>query len=227
VQNPRSPLRRNLYCILASIRRMILGVSPAPLIACSECDLLQREPGPDSGPVVTCARCGVILYRRMPDTVDRTLAFALGAAVLLVIANAFPIVGMTIEGDSNTVSLPGAILALWNQGMQPLAGLVGLTTLLAPCLVLATLLYLLLPLRFGRLPPGVPLILRALDTIQPWGLVEVFMLGLLVSLVKLEMYARVVPGVALWAFGGLLLVFTAMAAAFDPRSIWARIGTAR
>jgi len=72
----------------------------------------------------------------------------------------------------------------------------------------------------------VPLILRALDAIQPWGLVEVFMLGLLVSLVKLEMYARVVPGVALWAFGGLLLVFTAMSAAFEPRNIWARIGAA-
>jgi paraquat-inducible protein A len=202
-------------------------MAPRALIACPDCDLLQREPEPASGQVVTCARCGSLLFRRTPDTVDRTLAFALGAAVLFVIANAFPIVGMTIEGRSNTVSLPGALVALWNQDMQLVAGLVGLTTLLAPCLVLATLLYLLTPLRFGRLPPGVPLILRTLDAIQPWGLVEVFMLGLLVSLVKLEMYARVVPGVALWAFGALLLVFTAMAAAFDPRSIWARIGAAR
>ncbi len=202
-------------------------MNSAVLIACPECDLLQREPEPASGPVVTCARCGSVLYRSRPDTVDRTLAFALGAAVLFAIANAFPIVGMTIEGRSNTVSLPGALVALWNQDMQLVAGLVGLTTLLAPFLVLATLLYLVVPLRFGRQPPGVPLILRTLDAIQPWGLVEVFMLGLLVSVVKLEMYAKVVPGVALWAFGGLLLVFTAMAAAFDPRSIWARIGAAR
>ena len=206
---------------------MIIAMAPRALIACPDCDLLQREPKPASGQVVTCARCGSLLFRRTPDTVDRTLAFALGAAVLFVIANAFPIVGMTIEGRSNTVSLPGALVALWNQDMQLVAGLVGFTTLLAPLLVLATLLYLLTPLRFGRLPPGVPLILRTLDAIQPWGLVEVFMLGLLVSLVKLEMYARVVPGVALWAFGALLLVFTAMAAAFDPRSIWARIGAAR
>jgi len=204
---------------------MIIGMGPHPFIACPECDWLQREASPAAGAVVSCARCGSVLYRSVPDTVDRTLAFALGAAVLFVIANAFPIVGMTIEGRSNTVSLPGATLALWNQGMQLVAGLVGVTTLLAPCLVLATLLYLLTPLKFGRLPPGVPLILRALDAIQPWGLIEVFMLGLLVSLVKLEMYARVVPGVALWAYGGLLLVFTAMAAAFDPRNIWARIGT--
>ncbi len=206
---------------------MIVGMAPRALLACPDCDLLQREPEPADRTVVTCARCGSVLYRDKPDTVDRTLAFALGASVLFIVANAFPIVGMTIEGRSNTVSLPGALVALWHQDMQLVAGLVGLTTLLAPGLVLAALLYLVLPLHFGRQPPGVPLILRTLDSIQPWGLVEVFMLGLLVSLVKLEMYAKVVPGVALWAFGALLLVFTAMAAAFDPRSLWARIGTAR
>ena len=202
-------------------------MSPTPLIACPECDLLQREPPPDAGAVVSCARCGAGLYRRSPDSINRTLACALGAAVLFVVANAFPIVGMTIEGQSNTVSLPGAILGLWNQDMQLVAGLVGFTTLLAPCLELAILIYLLLPLRLGRMPRGMPLILRALDAVQPWGLVEVFMLGLLVSLVKLEMYSKVVPGIALWAYGCLILVFTAMAAAFDPREIWARIGAGR
>lgn len=199
----------------------------ARVIACPECDLLQREPSPIAGAVVCCARCGAGLYRRSPDTINRTLAFALGAAVLFIVANTFPIVGMEIEGRSNTVSLPGATVALWNQGMQLVAGLVGFTTLLAPCLELSILIYLLLPLRLGRTPRGMPLILRALDAVQPWGLVEVFMLGLLVSLVKLEMYAKVVPGVALWAYGCLILAFTAMAAAFDPHEIWARAGAGR
>jgi paraquat-inducible protein A len=202
-------------------------VQSAALIACPECDLLQREPAPESGPLVSCARCGATLYRSAPDTVDRTLAFALGAAVLFVVANAFPIVGMTIEGRSNAVSLPGALLALWNQDMGLVAGLVGLTTLLAPGLDLVVLLYLLMPLKFGSVAPGVRPILRALEAIQPWGLVEVFMLGLLVSLVKLEMYARVQLGIALWAYACLIIVFTAMNGAFDPREIWARIGVSR
>lgn len=201
-------------------------MNPAPLIACPDCDLLQREPLSASG-VVSCARCGAILYRTRPDTVNRTLAFALGTLVLFVVANAYPIVGMTIEGRTNTVSLPAATLALWNQGLQPVAGLVGITTLVAPCLLLGILLYLLIPLKFGKMPRGVPLILRALEVVLPWGLIEVFMLGLLVSLVKLEMYGRVVPGIALWAFGGLIVLFTAMDAAFDPRLIWARIGGVR
>ena len=126
-----------------------------------------------------------MLYRSTPDTVDRTLAFALGAAVLFIVANAFPIVGMTIEGRSNNVSLPGARspsgIRTWDWWPASWA----LTVLFAPCLELVVLLYLLTPLKFGGSAPGGRQILRALEAIHPWGLVEVFMLGILVSLVKL------------------------------------------
>ena len=68
--------------------------------------------------------------------------------------------------------------------------------------------------------------LRALQAVRPWGMVEVFILGMLVSLVKLSGMATVVPGPGLWSFGGLLMTIAAAVATFDARSIWARLDPA-
>jgi paraquat-inducible protein A len=53
-------------------------------------------------------------------------------------------------------------------------------------------------------------------------MVEVFMLGVLVSLVKLAHLAGVVAGIALWSFAALMLVMAGISAVFDVRGLWAR-----
>ncbi|MGH7186685.1 MAG: paraquat-inducible protein A, partial [Pseudomonadota bacterium] len=64
---------------------------------------------------------------------------------------------------------------------------------------------------------------RLVQTVRPWGMVEVFMLGTLVSLAKLMHIAHVVPGVAIWSFGALMFLLAAAAASFDPHDLWARV----
>jgi paraquat-inducible protein A len=72
-------------------------------------------------------------------------------------------------------------------------------------------------------PPGLAPLMRFLQSIKPWGMVEVFMLGILVALVKLTDNFRIIPGVALWSFGGVTLLLTAVAATFNPRDVWAHL----
>jgi paraquat-inducible protein A len=104
--------------------------------------------------------------------------------------------------------------------------LVFITTLLIPAIELATMIYLLLPLSLGSVPPGIAGIMRIMHVIKPWGMVEVFMLGILVSLVKLKDSSTIIPGVALWSFGALTLLFAVMAASFNPRDIWEHLDPA-
>ena len=80
-------------------------------------------------------------------------------------------------------------------------------------------MWLLVPLTQRRLAPGFALLVRAMQSLQPWGMVEVFMLGVLVALVKLSSMAQVLPGPALWAFVALTVLLTAVLA-FDPRGFW-------
>ena len=203
------------------------GAALAPLIACHECDLLQREAPLPRGGIARCGRCGAVLYRDRPESLERALALTVGAVVLFVLANAFPIVGLALEGQVIQTTLFNTVRTLWDQEMKSVAVLVFLTTIAMPALELFAIAYLLLPLRLGRVPPGFAQVFRMLQSVRPWGMVEVFMLGVLVSLVKLAHLAGVVAGIALWSFAALMLVMAAIASVFDARALWARAGALR
>jgi len=192
------------------------------MIACPECDLLQRPAALKPGTLAHCARCRTVLYRPHDDNLDRPLAYTLSAATLFLIANLYPIVGLELQGQSSSATLWGTVQALYDQHMTMLAALVCFTTMVVPGLQLAAMAYVLVPLHLGTPPAHMPLALRALQALRPWGMVEVFILGLLVSLVKLAGTADVIPGLALWSFGGLLFMIAAAVASFDGRAIWAR-----
>ena len=195
----------------------------AQLIACHDCDLLQREIPLKPGCAASCSRCGAVLYRNATDSIERTLAYTLAAVVLFVIANVFPIFAIEVQGSHSAINLMGAVRSLWDQQMQFISLLVFLTTILIPALELVTMTYLLLPLKFSRVPAGYTHFLRMMQIVEPWGMVEVFMLGVLVSLVKLTSSFKVIPGVALWSFGCLTLLLAAAAASFSARDVWARL----
>jgi len=200
-----------------------IAPGPPPVLACHECDLLQREIRLAPGRVAQCSRCGAELYRAAHNSVSHTLAFSLAAAVLFLIANVNPIVGLEMQGTRNATNLLGAVHTIWEQGMPAVATLVFLTTFLLPAIELSAMIYLLLPLKLGKIPPGLPAIMRILQVIKPWGMVEVFMLGVLVALVKLTHFASVIPGLALWSYGALTLMLAAAAASFDIRDVWERV----
>jgi paraquat-inducible protein A len=205
------------------------------LIACHECDLLQRDPfhqqssdlpsGKSSRAAeVCCARCGARIYSVPKASLDSALALALAACIVFVIANAFPLAIIDAQGHENGSTLLGAVCLLWQQDMKLIAGLVCLTTVIVPALELLVFSSLLLLLRLGhplqtmrRLPRALRVVLHA----RPWSMIEVFMLGVLVSLVKLAHLASLTLGVALWAYGALMLLLAALSATVDIRKIWA------
>lgn len=193
------------------------------LIACHDCDLLQREIPLKPGCTASCSRCGAVLYRNATDSINRSLAFTLAALVLFVIANMFPIFAIEAQGGGSSITLAGAVRSLWKQQMQSISLLVFLTTILVPALELFIMTYILLPLKFGHIPDGYTLLLRVMRAVEPWGMVEVLLLGMLVSLVKLTSSFKVIPGIALWSFGALTLLLAAVAVSFSLRDVWARL----
>jgi paraquat-inducible protein A len=200
-------------------------MNEAKLVACHDCDLLQRKEPLSGRCAAHCRRCSAILYRSRPATYDRALALTVAAAFLFALANCSSIVGLLVKGAFVETTLFGAVSSLWAGAMWPLAGLVFVTTMLMPSLNIAAVICLLLPLHIGRLPERPELVLRVLKHVAPWGMIEVLMLAMLVALVKLEHLATVVPGVALWAFGAVMVLVTAANASFNVADIWARVGS--
>jgi paraquat-inducible protein A len=195
------------------------------ILVCDECDVLFRQDSMNPGDVAVCSRCGHVLLRHQPNGLRLSLVFALTAAVLFVISNAFPIVGLTSQGLVSSTSLIGMVDMLFRDDMPLVAGLVFITTFLMPALEISAFVYLLLPMRLGRLPPKLDLVFRIMHLSQPWAMIEVFMLGLLVTISKLHAMATVVPEIALWSFVMLMISLTAAAANFDARTFWDHVET--
>lgn len=194
------------------------------LTACKECDLLHRIVPLAPGGKALCTRCAAPLYRHVPGSIDRACALYLAALMLWAMANAFPFVSLRLGGRVEENVMLSGPLALAREGMPELGLLVFLTSILFPLLTIAGSLYVLLPLRLGRRLPGAAPAYRLVRLLNPWSLVGVFMLGLLVSLVKLLDLADVVPGAGLYAFAGLLLATAAASANLDHDAVWPRIG---
>jgi paraquat-inducible protein A len=124
------------------------------------------------------------------------------------------------SGTRASTTLLGAVQALWAQHMQPVAVLVFVTAILIPALELLLMCYLLLPLYYRRAPRGFPSLLRLLECVRPWCMIEVFLIGGLVALVKLQSNALVAPGTGLWSLAVLIVLLALSAGFFDPQGLW-------
>ena len=132
------------------------------LIACHECDVIHRiKPLLGKG-AAHCIRCGAVLYKHKPNSLERTLAFALAGLILFILANSFPFLGLKIGSQVRETTLITGIHELYIQGMHVIAILVLITTVVAPFVQMFCMLYILLPLKFHRLPKGLPRVFRLL-----------------------------------------------------------------
>ena len=193
------------------------------LIACHECDLLHSRQHLPRGGTAICVRCGAKLYSRKRNSLDRVLAFTIAGLVLFWVANIYPLLTFRLEAQAQETTLFSGVVALYDQGMWIVAGVVFITSILMPLLQLTGMLYVILPLKFNHLPWGLPFWFRVVRGFKPWGMMEVFMLGILVSFVKLAKMATLIPGIALYAFLVLIFVLAAAAASLDPHIVWERL----
>ena len=120
------------------------------LIACPHCDLLQRLPALAPGASARCPRCDKELWRRREDSLNRTLALALAAAVLYVIANSVPMLGLSAVGHQASTTVIGGAQQLWHDGREIVAVLVLFTAVVAPALQIGFMLAIVLGARRPR-----------------------------------------------------------------------------
>lgn len=191
-----------------------------PFARCLDCDLLQRGPDLHPGEAARCCRCGSVLYRERANTLDRTLGLTLTALVLWVIANAYPFMTFEFKGQSESNVILSGVVELYSNGAVALSALILFTSIVAPILYIGGLLYVLVPVKFGWRAPGVAACFRVLVELRPWSMLEVYLLGVMVAVIKLNQLASIEPGIALGAFVALILVWSASQASLDPRVVW-------
>jgi paraquat-inducible protein A len=197
-----------------------LGVTP---ISCPDCDLLHRVREIPQGRKALCARCGAVLYHPKKDSIDRTLALVIAGLILYWPANFYPIMRIASLGEIRETTMFSGVRELWAGGAWWVGSLVFMASILIPLVKLAGMCYVLLPLRLRWRPPSAGLSCRLLLALDKWGMLEVYMLGILVAMIKISAMATIQAGVGLYAFVALMLVSILVSTTLDREAVFARL----
>lgn len=159
----------------------------------------------------------------MPKRLDHALALYLAASVFFAIANAFPIIAVEVAGDTVYATLVGAAQALHAEHMNIVALVVIATTVLVPMIELFCTTILLVLVKLQHSSPALALLFRVREALRPWSMVEIFVLGALVAIVRLGNIASVVLGIGIWSLAVFIALSAAASYAFDPLELWSEI----
>ena len=190
------------------------------LFVCHECDALQMVPAVEPGHDANCVRCKSRLFRNPRGGIDKPLAFLIASMVMFVIANFMPIMTLTIVGVKLTTTITGAAYIFYQQGSPELAAIVWLPSVFIPGVIISGLFYVLFSIRFQMNWRYTKPILVLIGRLLPWGMMDVFMLGILVSIVKLVGLADVVLGAGFYAFALLVVMYAGTIASLETHTLW-------
>jgi len=190
------------------------------LVGCPECDLLMAKPTLNLGEVAECPRCGCELSRLRHRIVGPGLALVLAALLLYFPANFLPIMQLNLLGRVTHDTVWSGVLSLYNSGMQGIAVVVFLCSMAVPLMKLLCQLAVLLCIAIDRAKPLGLLLYRFYHHLREWGMLEVYLLGILVSIIKLRDMAELSLGVGLACFAGLLMVQVWLELVMSPHQVW-------
>ena len=199
------------------------GLSDLPLehlVACHECDLLMRKPQLAQDEKALCPRCGYELYAHRHNVVERSLALVIAALLLFIPANFLPIMQLNILGQSAEDTVWTGVIGLFDTGMQSVAVVVFLCSMGIPLLKLLCQLFVLLSIRLDIGRSYGLLLYRIYHHLRDWGMLEVYLMGVLVAIVKLADLASITVGLGLVCFISLLLVQVWLEVVMSPHQIW-------
>ena len=227
-----SPLSLLWHIVMKDQQIDSTTIEPCPLdlkdvVACPDCDLLNRLPEQKLSTLL-CPRCGAVLFRHRPNSIERSLALTFASITLFLLSNSFPFLAIKSSGLVQETTLLTGVMELWKQGLYGLSTVVLITCVLVPLVQMAGLLYVLVPLWVMRCrAPFAAAVFRFVMEVAPWGMMEVFMIGILVALVKLGHMATIVPGISVFSFGWLIVVMAAAISSLDQSLLWEKLDLRR
>jgi paraquat-inducible protein A len=169
------------------------------LIVCPHCDAVYRRPLLELDQVAQCAECSVVLCRSVRLSIDAWFALTLTSAIAFLLANVFPVISVGLQGFHNEATLWQFTRSLVQGIGAPMAVVAIMVTVGAPFFQIVLLSWILAFARKGRRAPGFASGMKCLSALRPWSMVEVALLGVLVTAIKLSSMAQVSFGLGLWA----------------------------
>ena len=191
-------------------------------VSCAACDKLCDAQALLSGSIQKCPRCGARLRARKTNSIHRTWALVITGMILYIPANVYPVMTFTSFGRGRPDTIISGVVELFESGYWMIGILIFAASIFIPLLKLLGLSFLLLSVQFKWhwRPRQRALMYRSIEKIGRWSMLDVFLVSMLTALVKLGLFAEVIPEKGCTAFAAVVIITMFAAMSFDPRLIW-------
>jgi paraquat-inducible protein A len=192
------------------------------LVNCHSCHLLSRIPSTSAGVTAVCPRCGANLHQRKVDSIRRTWALVIAAAIFYIPANVLPITVITSLGHVQADTIMSGVIYFIKTGMWPIALVIFTASVFVPLAKILILIFLLLSVqrRSSWRRKDRTVLYRITEAIGRWSMVDIYVVTILVALVKMGAIAAIEAGPAAVYFAAVVVITMFAAESFDPRLIW-------
>jgi paraquat-inducible protein A len=191
-------------------------------VGCETCGLVSVPQYEDG----RCPRCESALHARKPNSIARTWALVIAAAILYIPANYYPVLTVVQLGAGAPSTILGGVEELLTARQYPLAALVFFASILVPVLKLLGLSIMLIATQTGAAGwlRDRTRLFQIVRFIGRWSMIDIFMESLLGALVVFGSVVTIEPGVGAVAFCGVVVLTMFAAETFDPRLMWDAAG---
>ncbi len=189
-------------------------------IICHECGLSCNIPPLPDSHKAQCPRCGFVLTAKHTNSIDRILAFAFTALIFLAASLPFEFLSFKSNGLERTIDVVASFNILIDNEYHTLAVMELVTIFVIPLVILLSLIYLLFPLKQGRYPRHGKRVLDMVFWLLPWSMAEIFLIGALVSLIKIISLADINLGPSFFAYILFSVALTAMVLHLDKHQLY-------
>ncbi|MEH6616512.1 MAG: paraquat-inducible protein A [Porticoccus sp.] len=192
-------------------------------VACPSCDLMFDVSSLNDGETARCSRCQHFLTTYRTNELNQVMAYTISALILLILACSYPFLQLESGGLQSMMTLPETASKLWQYNMPGLAFIVAAFIIFLPAFILILVLVLvgalIMEWHYSWLRP----VGRLIYTLQSWAMVDVFFIGVLVSLVKVGGMASMSMGISFWAYAVFSILYILSVYGLDRTQCWHRI----
>lgn len=169
-----------------------------------------------------CPRCASRVRVRMPESLQRTTALLMAAAILYIPANLLPIMNFQKLGRGEPQTILSGVVHLVEGGFLGLAIVVFVASVVVPVLKLIGIGFLVATVYFGWAGSRIAAtrVHHIVELVGRWSMIDVFTIALLVALVQLDLLASVEAGDAALYFAVVVVLTMLASQTFDPRLLW-------
>lgn len=196
----------------------------AELMACPDCDLLMPKHAVPDDHSLHCPRCGRIIEKKISNSIDKVLALSLAGLLLYLPAITLPLMTFNSLGFSDSANILESIVNFQQNGYLFVALMTLLSAVVLPLLLLSMVAVISFKLRRSQYPRYLSRLYRTYLHLEEWAMVEVYLLGIMITIIKMLDSTEIQYHGGLFSFVLLVIITLAISTVLDKQLFWQLIG---